>query len=83
VTAVLGAVRSLKYRDLLMTMYAAELRVAEACRLRVQDIDSKQMVVRVQGGKDRLTLLAPQFCSALYSGPGTEKNSVAYGSHRR
>jgi site-specific recombinase XerD len=68
VAAVLGAVRSIKYRAVLMTMYAAGLRVAEACRLRVQDVDSKQMVLRVQGGKggkDRLTLLAPRLLRLL------------------
>jgi len=68
VAAVLGAVRSLKYRALLMRMYAAGLRIAEACRLRVQDIDSQQMVLRVQvgkGGKDRLTLLAPRLLRLL------------------
>jgi site-specific recombinase XerD len=68
VAAVLGAVRRLKYRALLMTMYAAGLRIAEACRLRVQDIDSQQMILRVQGGKggkDRLTLLAPRLLRLL------------------
>jgi site-specific recombinase XerD len=68
VAAVLGAVRSLKYRALLMSMYAAGLRISEACRLRVQDVDSKQMVLRVQdgkGGKDRLTLLSPRLLQIL------------------
>ena len=56
VAAALGAVQSLKYRALLMTMYASGPRISEACRLRVQDIDSTRMVLRVQdgkGGKDR------------------------------
>jgi site-specific recombinase XerD len=68
VAAALGAVRSLKYRALLMTMYAAGLRVAEACRLRLQDIDSKRLVLRVcggKGGKDRLTLLSPRLLRLL------------------
>ena len=34
VAGVLGAVRSLKYRALLVAMYAAGLRISEACRLR-------------------------------------------------
>jgi integrase/recombinase XerD len=68
VAAALGAVQSLKYRALLMAMYAAGLRVSEACRLRIQDIDSKRMVLRVQdgkGGKDRLTLLSRRLLHLL------------------
>ena len=68
VAAVLGAVQGLKYRALLMTMYASGLRVSEACRLRVQDVDSPRMVLHVRdgkGGKDRLTLLSPRLLRLL------------------
>ncbi len=61
VTALLAAVRSQKYRGILMTMYAGGLRVSEACRLRPEDIDSKRMVILVRaakGGRDRYTLLS-------------------------
>ncbi len=52
------------HRTLLQTIYAAGLRVSEACALRVTDIDSQpdRMSVRVEqgkGAKDRYTLLAP------------------------
>jgi integrase len=46
VAAVLAAIRRLKYRALLATMYAAGLRISEACRLRPEDIDSQRMVLR-------------------------------------
>jgi integrase len=36
---------------LLMTLYATGVRRAEPARLRVSHIDSKQMVIHVQGGK--------------------------------
>ena len=68
VAAVLTAVRNVKYRALLMTMYAAGLRITEACQLRVEDIDSRQMVIRVQdgkGGKERYTLLPQRLLVAL------------------
>jgi site-specific recombinase XerD len=68
VAAVLGGVRGLKYRALLMTMYASGLRVSEACRLRVRDVDSARMVLHVRdgkGGKDRLTLLSPRLLRLL------------------
>jgi site-specific recombinase XerD len=44
-------------------MYAAGLRVSEACRLKVSDIDSQRMTLRVQqgkGSKDRYSLLSPK-----------------------
>jgi site-specific recombinase XerD len=68
ITAVLSAVKSLKYRAMLMALYAAGLRISEACRLRVQDIDSQGMVLRVQdgkGAKDRYTVLAPRLLQVL------------------
>ena len=68
VAAVLAAIRSVKYRVLLMTMYAAGLRISEACRLRVEDIDSKRMVIRVRdgkGGKDRFTVLPQRLLQVL------------------
>lgn len=58
------------HRTLLQTIYAAGLRVSEACALRVGDIDSQpdRMSVRVEqgkGAKDRYTLLAPTLCEQL------------------
>jgi len=62
-TALFAAFRLPKYRALFMTCYAAGLRVSEACRLRVEDIDSQRMVLRVRAGKgakERLTILSPR-----------------------
>ncbi len=58
------------HRTLLQTIYAAGLRVSEACALRVADIDSQpdRMTVRVEqgkGAKDRYTLLTPTLCEQL------------------
>src|SRR5208337_2865021 len=50
-TALFQATRRLQYRALFMTCYAAGLRITEACRLRVEDIDSKQMVLHVRHAK--------------------------------
>ena len=53
---------NLKHRALLMTTYSAGLRVSETAHLRVSDIDSKRMQLRVaqgKGKKDRYALLSP------------------------
>jgi site-specific recombinase XerD len=65
---VVSAVRNLKHRTLLMTQYATGMRVSEATRLRVEDIDSKRMVIRVhqgKGKKDRYVPLTPTLLVVL------------------
>lgn len=52
---------NLRDRAIFETIYGAGLRVSEIVRLRVQDIDSKQMRIFIhqgKGGKDRYTLLS-------------------------
>src|SRR5512135_572760 len=43
-----AAVLSIKHRAILMTAYAAGLRISEVVALRVDDIDSQRMVLRVR-----------------------------------
>lgn len=57
-----------KHRVLLMTTYAAGLRVSEVVRLRVTDIDSHRMMIRIEEGKgekDRYTILSPRLLKEL------------------
>ncbi len=64
----LESVDSLKHRTILTTAYAAGLRVSEATHLRVTDIDSQRMVVRVdqgKGRKDRYVMLSPRLLEVL------------------
>lgn len=44
---------NLKQRCVLMTAYSGGLRVSEVCSLRVSDIDSKRMRIRIRAGKGR------------------------------
>jgi site-specific recombinase XerD len=46
-----SCLQSLKYRAILMTAYAGGLRVEEVTALRISDIDSRRMVLRVTQGK--------------------------------
>jgi site-specific recombinase XerD len=64
----LQAIPNLKHRTVLMTMYGSGLRIAEALALRLPDIDSQRMLIRVQQGKgrrDRYTILTPTLLEAL------------------
>jgi integrase/recombinase XerD len=53
IKALLSVMENLKHRALLTITYSAGLRVSEAAKLKVTDIDSKRMMVRVQQGKGR------------------------------
>ena len=67
VVRFLEAVPSLKSRAALTTAYAAGLRASEAVGLKVGDIDSGRMVIRVEhgkGGKDRYVMLSAQLLAS-------------------
>jgi integrase/recombinase XerD len=68
VVRFLEAVPSLKSRTALTTAYAAGLRVSEVVALKVADIDSGRMLIRVEqgkGGKDRYVMLSAQLLAIL------------------
>lgn len=61
VDALFSATSNLKHRTILMVIYSAGLRLAETTRLKIADIDSKRMMIRIQqgkGGNDRYTILS-------------------------
>ena len=64
----LNAITNHKHRAILMTAYAAGLRVSEATHLKVTDIDSQRMMLRVEQGKgmkDRYVMLSPRLLDIL------------------
>src|ERR1700731_3282704 len=64
----LACVRNIKHRTILTTCYAAGLRVSEAICLKVTDIDSERMVIRIRQGKgqkDRDVMLSPKLLEIL------------------
>lgn len=67
INRLLKFVRSPKYRAIFATAYGAGLRIGEVCALRVDDIDSKRMLLRVRDGKtgDRYVMLSPNVLKAL------------------
>jgi integrase/recombinase XerD len=91
VAQLIGAASNLYHRTILMTLYSTGLRRAELCRLKVSDIDSKRMMLRVvegKGGIDREIPLSKKLLAALreyyrwmrpetYLFPGTVNHSRA------
>ena len=91
VAQLIGAARNLYHRTMLMTLYSTGLRRAELCRLKVADVDSKRMMLRVvqgKGGIDREVPLSKKLLGALreyyrwmrpeiYLFPGTVNHSRA------
>lgn len=68
VALLLHCVRNFKHRLILSIAYGCGLRVSEIVNLKVSDIDSARMVIRVQQGKgrtDRYVMLAPDLLLLL------------------
>lgn len=63
-----AATNNIKHRVLLETAYSAGLRVSELVHLKITDIDSDRMMIRVEqgkGNKDRYTILSPRLLPQL------------------
>jgi integrase/recombinase XerD len=63
-----AAAQNPKHRALLMTAYDAGLRLGEVVRLKIADIDSQRMMIRVEqgkGNKDRYSLLSKTLLAEL------------------
>ncbi len=61
VQSIIQSASSLKYKTIFMTIYSSGLRISEVLRLRISDIDSKKMQLRIEQGKrrkDRYTILS-------------------------
>jgi site-specific recombinase XerD len=68
VARLLGAVSNLKHQTALSVAYGAGLRASEVIALKVGDIDSERMTLRVEQGKgrkDRYAMLSPLLLEQL------------------
>jgi integrase/recombinase XerD len=68
VQRLIAGAKNLYHRTLLLTLYGAGLRRSEVAHLKVRDIDSQRMVLRVEqgkGGRDREIPLSPTLLAAL------------------
>lgn len=61
VYAIIDNIKNIKHKAIIMLIYSAGLRVSEAVKLRIEDIDSSRNLIHVKcakGKKDRYTLLS-------------------------
>lgn len=68
VVRLLNEIRTPKYRALVTTTYGAGLRISEACRLCVGDIDSDRMLIHIRDskrGRDRYVMLSKVLLEVL------------------
>jgi len=68
VARLLNAAPNLKSKAALSVAYAAGLRASEVCHLKLTDIDSERMIIRVELGKgdrDRQAMLSPALLPLL------------------
>lgn len=63
VKRIFDVTANIKHKAILVTIYSGGLRISEACNLKISDIDSSNMQIRVRdgkGNKDRYTLLSSE-----------------------
>ena len=68
VTSLIAATKNLKHQTALSVAYGAGLRANEVISLKVGDVDSTRMTLRIQqgkGGKDRYAMLSPVMLERL------------------
>ncbi len=70
VLAIISATNNIKHKCIVSLLYSAGLRRSELLNLKLTDIDSKRMLIRVEsskGNKDRYTLLSDTVLQELRS----------------
>jgi integrase/recombinase XerD len=92
VRAILRSVTELRHRACLSLIYACGLRLGEACRVQVRDVDGKRGLLHVRGAKgnkDRLIPLPPRTLALLRECWKTHRHptwvfpSLGRGPHER
>jgi len=51
IVSIISSIDNIKHKAILMTIYSAGLRISEVINLKIKDIDSKRMQIRVEQGK--------------------------------
>ena len=78
---MLEAIKNLKHKLLMEIIYASGLRVSEVIKLKINDIDSEEGIIRVnlgKGKKDRQTILSKRAIEDLKNFLETRKDNNQY-----
>ena len=65
---ILNSIVNLKHRAIISTIYSCGLRISEAVNLKIQDIDSKVMIIKIvnaKGKNDRVVMLSEKLLELL------------------
>ena len=68
IKSLIDGVKNIKHRTIIMLLYSTGMRLSEIARLKITDIDSKNMRIKVvqgKGAKDRYTILSEQVLQEL------------------
>lgn len=68
VKRIFDVTTNIKHKAIFVTIYSGGLRISEACNLKISDIDSSNMQIKVRdgkGNKDRYTLLSSENLKVL------------------
>ena len=68
VQMIINNTNNIKHRCIVSLLYSSGLRRGELLNLKMEDIDSKRMIIAVingKGGKDRMTILSPSVLEIL------------------
>lgn len=68
IKTLIDSIKNIKHRTVVMLLYSTGMRLSEIAALRISDIDSKNMRIKVvqgKGAKDRYTILSEQVLQEL------------------
>jgi len=68
ISKIINSINNLKHRAIISTIYGAGLRLGELLQLKIQDIDSNRMLIRIsqsKGKKDRFVMLSEKLLNLL------------------
>lgn len=64
----ISKIENLKHKSIISLAYSTGMRVSEVCNLKIEDVDSKRMLIHIKnskGNKDRFVPLSPTILSLL------------------
>lgn len=68
VARIIACITNIKHRTVMLTLYSAGLRISEGLNLKVPDIDSERMTLKInqgKGQKDRYVPISPRLLTEL------------------